>query len=348
MPEAFFFIPALLKSKSKGVAVMKRKLWLMAMVAAVLLSAAPVLAQEFYVVAGGGPPVGTKITSLPYNINSNSPGFYYLTGNLSAASGSGITVNSNYVTIDLMGFNLNGNNLYDGININGSNVEVRNGSLSGWSNGIHAYSGNNQIRVINVGALNCINSGILLQGAVNLVKDCSVNGNFDCVLGISTNGATVKGNQVEACSTGIYSWLGTTSDNTVSDCTDGIMGSGTISNNSITGNANTGVSSTGIKIDGDLGCLVSGNHVDSCTDCGINAFGTISNNTVILPASGGTGINCGGTGSIIGNSVITQGSGQIGIWVADVNLLTGNSVSGPGIRFSGGTGNTVKVNNAGF
>jgi len=59
---------------------MQKKLWYLAMVAAVLLSAAPVSADgEFYVIAGGGAAVGTKISNLPYTINN--PGFYYLTGN---------------------------------------------------------------------------------------------------------------------------------------------------------------------------------------------------------------------------------------------------------------------------
>jgi hypothetical protein len=85
---------------------MKRKIWLLALVGAVLLSAGPAWAQdEFYVIAGGG--VGTRITSLPYTITS--PGFYYLTSNLSySGSSNGITVNSNDVTLDLMGFSISG------------------------------------------------------------------------------------------------------------------------------------------------------------------------------------------------------------------------------------------------
>ena len=53
---------------------MKRQLWTLLLVAAVLGLAQPVWADDFYVIAGGGG-VGTKITSLPYTITK--PGFYY-------------------------------------------------------------------------------------------------------------------------------------------------------------------------------------------------------------------------------------------------------------------------------
>jgi hypothetical protein len=45
---------------------------------------------------------GTPISSLPYTINA--PGSYYVTRNLSAVSGNGITINADDVTLDLMGF----------------------------------------------------------------------------------------------------------------------------------------------------------------------------------------------------------------------------------------------------
>lgn len=54
---------------------MKRFLWLLAVAGLVLLSATPLPAQDFYVVATRYNP-GTPITSLPYTIPANAPGYY--------------------------------------------------------------------------------------------------------------------------------------------------------------------------------------------------------------------------------------------------------------------------------
>ena len=131
---------------------MKRFL-LLSLVGAILLNAVPALADDgFYVIAGRYTP-GTKITNLPYTINANAPGYYYLTRNLTSTGSDGITVNANNVTIDLMGFNLSGpaNDSCTGITILGQNVEVRNGTVSGWQNGI--FSGSGGSRAIGVRAV---------------------------------------------------------------------------------------------------------------------------------------------------------------------------------------------------
>jgi hypothetical protein len=160
---------------------MKRKFWLLALVGVVLLTAAPVLADDgFYVIAGSGPPVGTKITSLPYTINN--PGLYFLTGNLTynSTTGNAITVNSNNVTLDLMGFKLTGLPTSIGVSAYGiymsgrTNVEVRNGTVWGFDHAVYednATNGKNH-RVINVRVSHAYN-GIFLAGKNHLIKNCS-------------------------------------------------------------------------------------------------------------------------------------------------------------------------------
>jgi hypothetical protein len=196
---------------------MKTWKWLLLLVAAGLMGSSAAWAQgDFYVIAGGGPPVGTKITSLPYTISN--PGFYYLTGNLTyTGTGNGITVASDDVTIDLMGFRIigpgsNGNSfgitLYDGTN-NHNNVEVRNGTLSGWQYGINSVT-NQSIR----------------NRALNLrVENCSY--------GIFLVNSVVKGCIVEASTTGIDIFGGVASGNLISNCGFGINGHGTVIHNSI-------------------------------------------------------------------------------------------------------------------
>jgi hypothetical protein len=183
---------------------MKRKLWLLALVATVLLSAGPVLADaDFYVIAGGGG-VGTKITSLPCIINS--AGFYYLGKDLTS-TGYGIIVNVDNVTIDLMGFSLNGSGglVLEGVSMYGrKNVEVRNGTIQSFYYGIqeHNAEGANH-RIVNVRSLNNIQAGIYLAGNNHLIKGCTVSDNGNG--GIDLQGAgSVIGNTVYTSSgTGI-------------------------------------------------------------------------------------------------------------------------------------------------
>ncbi len=152
---------------------MNKKIWLLALVGAVLWGQAA-WAQDFYVIAGGGA-VGTKISSVPYTISN--PGFYYLSGNLTAASGNGITVNADNVTIDLMGFSLSGNSGDSyGIYMSGrKNVEIRNGTLTGWTTGIAEISASSSgHRIINIRTDGC-QQGIYLSGD-GVVKGCTATG----------------------------------------------------------------------------------------------------------------------------------------------------------------------------
>jgi hypothetical protein len=170
-----------------------KKLVLLALVGAVLLTTAPVLADDgFYVVAVGGA-VGTRIGSLPYEIKT--PGFYYLTGSISYNAGNGITVSADDVTIDLMGFRLSSIGAFEGIAIGShKNVEVRNGSLYHWGSAINAGSNSANIRIINVRAEGN-GTGIGLTGFSHLIKGCTISdNNFN---GIFLNGAaTISGNVI--------------------------------------------------------------------------------------------------------------------------------------------------------
>lgn len=245
---------------------MSRKLWFLALVGAALLMAAPVLAAgDFYVIAGGGPPVGTKITSLPADgLTISNPGFYFLTGNLTySGTGKAITVSSDNVTIDLMGFRLSGpgsgSSTYAIYMFGYNNVEVRNGSLDGWVWGLYDWGSGSGHRAFNLRAENCSNP-IAFEGAGggHLVQGCSVVG----------------------CNIGIYLCTGVATGNAVSNCANGIRGNGTISGNSMTncsvrgiycdaassviGNTvvnPTGGSATGIFINTSDPCLVTQNTV---------------------------------------------------------------------------------------
>jgi hypothetical protein len=232
---------------------MQRKFWILALVGAILLSASPVLADgEIYVIGGGGG-VGTKITSLPYEIKS--PGFYYLARNLNAATGNGIMINSDNVILDLMGFCLSSSGgSWKGIsNVVGyKNIEIRNGFLTGWGFGIDLAAANNVfsgLRIINVRVMGGNTECIRIEGGGigNLVKGCTVSDALGIGISVNNGNATISGNTVYNCSTGIRLTQGSIIGNNVYCNTGqtGIMISGSatdwvlVDQNTVNGNGTT-------------------------------------------------------------------------------------------------------------
>jgi hypothetical protein len=173
---------------------MQKKIWLLWMVvAAVLLIGNTAWAQqEFYVIVGGGKPVGTKVSAVPYTITT--PGFYYLAGNLSynSTTGNAITINANDVTLDLMGNILSGPGtaagVVEAITISGrTNVEVRNGTVRNFFVGVHDGDINNgkKHRALNLRVTNTT-FGIVFDGQNHLIKNCSASDNINTGLHIGS------------------------------------------------------------------------------------------------------------------------------------------------------------------
>jgi hypothetical protein len=250
---------------------MKKFFWLLVLLGALLLSALPVSADDGFYVIGGRPSVGTRITSLPYQIKA--PGYYYLGGNLTCPAGQdGITFASGVdnVTIDLMGFCLNGPTgswTNTGISMNGrKNVEVRNGRMTYWGNCIVDSGTGSGHRVINV-RVQCYDQGVNLGGSGHLIESCTA---YNCIKGLAAGNGVISGCTVIGYAPTTY----------------GISGSGTISNNVVLDC--TGASAVGIVTSGPT--TISYNQVTNCTT-GISPVGggsAVAN--VVLANSGQTGI----------------------------------------------------------
>jgi hypothetical protein len=277
---------------------MKKKTLPAIVLGLVLLSAAaPLAGGDIYV----GGPWGTRIDRLPYIISA--PGAYYLGGNLSyAGSGDGITILPmvNHVTLDLMGFTLNGSGSGRyGIYMNGSkNVEIRNGTATGWTTGIREGSiGGMLHRIINVRAVGNT-EGIVLEGRGHLVKGCK---------------ATATGVNL-----GIYI---ANNYGTVSGCTvknvdgDGIrIGAGIVNDNVVIFTGAHEFHRYGINCTSP-GVLIKGNEVSGCY------YGIM----------GGSGLN------VIGNTVdVDAVSGRAGFCMIDdySNLVDQNTVTGAGAHYN--------------
>jgi len=125
----------------------------------------------------------TPITNIPVTISQ--PGSYYLTTNFTiTSSGNGITISADNVTIDLMGFTLDGDNTgSSGIEQNSiyNNATVLNGSLINWQSYGVLLAGNYN-RIENV--LSAFNTHGIQGGNGSLITTCRAISNNLAVSGI--------------------------------------------------------------------------------------------------------------------------------------------------------------------
>jgi len=132
---------------------------------------------------------------IPLTINQS--GSYYLTEDVNSV-GTAITVEVNDVTIDLMGYTIFGpdSGTNYGVCMYGrSNVEIRNGTVRNFGSCGILETGENgkEHRIIAVRVVSNGFTGISLNGASYLVKDCTAAENAGG--GISSDrGSTVTGN----------------------------------------------------------------------------------------------------------------------------------------------------------
>ena len=218
------------------------------------------------------PRIPVHPSDLPLTITQR--GSYYLTQdvNFTDPDHNAVTVECNDVTIDLMGYNIVGPNAgtNSGILLSSvrTNVEIRNGSVKNFTNGIYAQNCLcRNLRAVDVRAIYNKLTGIYLNGGNNLVRNCMAN----------NNGASAAGSVY-----GIFAGSGAiTTDNVV--CDNGVSASGTVmgiyagNGSTVTGNmvqAN-GMSASGTAAYGiyvSSGCAVTGN-----TSCSNGYSSTVSN-----------------------------------------------------------------------
>ncbi len=219
------------------------------------------LAGTFATIAHGGPldpPAppgstdgvklpGTPIATLPYTIGDS--GAYYLTRNLTALSGNGITINADNVTLDLMGFALRGPvggyGVYDG-GAAWSNVVVRNGSLRNWNIAIYLEiaqrSSLDDLRVTNSGKGIVIGTGgrlsrlLVRANSVGLeilqtgleygtdLADSVISNNTVYGVVIEANNVAIHGNVIDANTLAGVRLTGSASWNNITD--NRIVGNG--------------------------------------------------------------------------------------------------------------------------
>ncbi|MGD9781244.1 MAG: right-handed parallel beta-helix repeat-containing protein [Kiritimatiellia bacterium] len=283
----------------------------------------------------------TPITNIPYTITQ--PGSYYLTTNLTSA-GSGVTIATNGVTLDLMGFTLAGNRSGGGNGIwlyhaSGAlpvqGVTVRNGAVNGFNYGIQAkFSQGARFEGLSISSN--LNFGLKLDGLGgrcdgNAIVHCSFTGNGLAAVHLDGSSGQCNGNRIAHCSIGgnrddgigfYAASSGQCSGNLIYDCS--IVGNGDvgISFNSGTGRCN------GNRISR---CAVNGN-----ADYGIYLYGTSGQ------CSGNAISDC----TVVGNvsyGIILNGNGGRCEGNAVVDCTIGDN-AGTGIRLNSACGNRVENN----
>jgi parallel beta-helix repeat protein len=276
--------------------------------------------------------IGGGSFSTTYTITS--PGSYYLAGNRTlTANVTGIKVDANNVTIDLMGYTLAGNgvpaNRCNGIEINydlptnsgRKNVEVRNGTITLFGDsGISAPNiAIKDIRIINIRSVSNKQQGIALYSFANRIENCLAGENEDEGICAGRNSILTGCIARDNGDTGIYVYLGSIVTSCYSFGNNGLgiylAGSGTISNSICYENTGTG-------IQGTEGCTIIGNTTRSNGNNGISGVGVIKDNY----SSGNHlfGIYAGDGTTVVNNSTASNNDG---FYIGNGCTVTGNSAS---------------------
>ncbi len=218
----------------------------------------------------------TAITNLPFTINQ--PGSYYLTGNLSG--NQGITIRTNNVTLDLMGFTLEGSSAFaGGISISGAkNVVVRNGGVRDFYVGV-GFSAAKGSRVENLIIENNTIAGISLVSGSGTGLDTTDNVIANCIIRGSTYGIELNAYASNAISSTVIE------RNIISNNAQygiRLQGAGKIDRNRIVDNTITANGDDGISLNGAgaIDNLVEGNFL-SGNSRGLILQAASTNNVVI-------------------------------------------------------------------
>jgi parallel beta-helix repeat protein len=251
----------------------------------------------------------TPISSLPFTISA--PGSYYVTTNLTGASGShGIAIAAGNVTLDLNGFSLLGlSSSLDGIHVNGTytNITVRNGVIAGWGGtGVNAYTiGYPRDLMFERLTISANGSYGIQTEAGSEVRDCCCMSNV--LDGIYSVGGLVSGCVVrDNGNNGINAHYCV-----VRDC-------------QVWNNGGTGISTGHSTVSG---CYV-GNNVQIgiyATDGGCQIVGNNCYHNNTSGNTGAAGIDLGSSNNRIEDNHVTD-SGYAGIQVGTSSLITNNII----------------------
>lgn len=249
----------------------------------------------------------------------STSGAYYLAGNITVATGDGITINASNVTLDLNGFSISSSAAPAagiGIAVTGTtNLVISNGSIDGgFIAGVAPPNGMQtprNVRVQNLTVSNCTNWGVLLE--------------------ISKN-TRVDGCLVDGAVGGIQATL-------VHDCSVTL---GSIAGRIVRGSSVSSASLAGITADIVENCYAQAAGTAIQAKCLVNSYGTGGGDHDVISAGvaqnvwaeGGSGAGDGIEASVVSNSLgnrssdLAGSSSGSGIKSAVIAASSGSSADG--------------------
>ena len=303
----------------------------------------------------------TMITNAPYSIVQ--PGSYYLVTNLTS-TGHGISIYTNDVVVDLMGFALVGDRTTSdyGIYIRGTNttplhgVVVRNGTIRNFGCGIRA-NGCHGGRFERLALTDHSQAGVWLYGTYG---GCNGNVVSDC---------TLARNALDGIN--LYGWKGACDGNVVRDCTVVANGDAGIrlygygdmlmptrcDGNVVSGCTVFSNATVGINLDGSNNGRCAGNVVEECAVAGNGSYGiylqgnasgkcqgnvvrdssVVGNGNMGILVSGSPGGTCNGNAIV---DCVVRGNVDSGIHLV---LARGNRVENNHVSGQSGSGDTYGI-----
>lgn len=268
------------------------------------------------------------------------PGSYYLTGNIVTA-GHGITIRTNNVTLDLMGFCLAGDRGGSdyGIYVDGnvgmvrSGICIRNGTVTGFGKGVRLEYAETCL-LDSLTSVSNLAEGVLFYGANggtcrgHLMQRCVAARNGYGITLDASNGGRCEGIRILSCTVEENGAQGV-----VLNGNGGVCCYNQIVSSMIRGNARS-VNTDAIAVEGPHGGLCCGNMISGCT--------------IVGPAA--TAVRLYGTdgecsGNVVENNRIIRTQGNVFAQTAPRNVIVGNMLSETGISASTDSIDTFVLNN---
>jgi len=262
-----------------------------------------VLVVVLPVVLGGGLSAGaqtyctTKVTTVPFTINAS--GNYCLEKHLSTtatATTNAITINADYVTLDLNGFKLDGSAAAPGARkgvfaLNRKGIVIRNGVVRGFARAVSLEGSGSSHIIEELRVEASALAGIWAEGTGVVVRGCRVSATTPPTPDTSADGIRIAGVEARVLNNDVLDTLATGNGTARSIVLDNASSS-IVESNRI-GNSSLALGSTGIAILNGQDLLVSLNSF-STLDSGLlfesESFGKYRDNLtsgVNSPYSGG-------------------------------------------------------------